>query len=244
MSDMKALIGSGINALTEEFQIITHNLANVSTTGYKRKSNAFSRLLESGQQLNDADYGGALDLNSILDFSQGGVTETGRSLDLALYGNAFFVIETPDGPRYTRNGMFQLNQNGQIVDAEGRALAGEGGPITIPANVSLSQINVSNDGNVTAGDTIVGKLRLVDFGDDQGKLVSAGMNYFHMPDENVQPTAAENAVVKQGFLESSNVKMVEELMDMIMVTRLYEANMELVTAKRESTTMLINVAMG
>ncbi len=108
----------------------------------------------------------------------------------------------------------------------------------------LSQINVSNDGNVTAGETIVGKLKLVDFGDDQGKLVSAGMNCFYMPDNNVQPVAAEGAVVKQGFLESSNVKMVEELMDMIMVTRLYEANMQLVTAKQQSNTMLINVAMG
>lgn len=187
---------------------------------------------------------GSLELKTILDFSQGGTIQTGGSLDFALHGKGFFVIETPDGPFYTRNGTFTINQNGQIVNSEGFNVAGQAGPITIPATIGLSQVNVSSDGTISAAGTAIGKFRIVDFKDDESKLIPAGSNRFHMPDAAIVPAEAENIVVQQGYQESSNVKMVEELVDMIMVSRLYEANMKAITASKDASSSLMAVAMG
>jgi flagellar basal body rod protein FlgG len=183
-------------------------------------------------------------VNSALDFSQGGVVETGRSLDLALYGKGFFVIETPEGPLYTRNGIFHSNSNGQVVNSDGKLVAGEAGPISIPNGVSHSQINVSSDGNISVGEAVIGKFRMVDFKDNERKLIPAGANCFQMPEEGIEPVTAEHIVVKQGYQEASNVKMVDELVDMIMVSRLYEANMKLISVNSEASSSIMNVAMG
>ena len=93
MSVITEQVGTSIEALMDEFNIITHNLANVSTVGFKRRCNAFSRVLE-GQESSEEYSPGSIDLNSAFDFSQGGVVETGRELDFALFGRGFFVIET------------------------------------------------------------------------------------------------------------------------------------------------------
>jgi flagellar basal-body rod protein FlgG len=161
-----------------------------------------------------------------------------------LHGKGFFVIETPEGPLYTRNGMFRTNSNGQIVDSEGRTVAGEAGPIMIPAGVGLSQLNVAGDGSISADGTAIGRFSIVDFGVDEDKLVPAGSNCYRMSDENIVPVAAQQIVVKQGYLESSNVKMVDELVDMIVVSRLYEANMDLVSAQQQTSSSIMGVAMG
>jgi len=244
MPDTTTQISSSVDALMREFDIITHNLANVSTVGYKRVCNAFSQSLEAQKTGTEIYSPGSIDLNSAFDFSQGNIVETGRPLDFAPYGKGFFVIETPEGPLYSRNGVFRTNQNGQIVDSEGRIVAGQAGPITIPNSVGLSQLTVSSDGSISAGGTVIGKFKFVDFEDNENKLVPAGANCFRMPDENIKPVAAEHLVVKQGYQESSNVKIVDELVDMIMVARLYEANMKFVTAQSETTSSIIGVAMG
>jgi len=244
MPQITEQVSTSIDALMQEFYIITHNLANVSTVGYKRMCNAFSKSLEA-QAVGEETYSpGSIDLNSAFDFSQGSIVETGRPLDFALYGKGFFVIETPEGPLYTRNGMFNTNQNGQIVDCNGRIVAGAAGLITIPTSVGLSHLNVSSDGTVSAGGTVIGKFRLVDFEDNENKLVPVGSNCFQMPEEDIEPIAAEHIVVKQGYQEASNVKMIDELVDMIMVARLYEANMKLISAQKEASGSIMGVAMG
>jgi flagellar basal-body rod protein FlgF len=244
MSEITEQVSSSVDALMQEFYIVTHNLANVSTVGYKRMCNAFSKSLEAREAGEETYSPGTIDLNSAFDFSQGSIVETGRPLDFALYGKGFFVIETPDGPLYTRNGMFNTNQNGQIVDCNGRIVAGEAGPITIPTNVGLSRLNVSSDGTVSAGGAAIGKFRLVDFADNENKLIPAGSNCFQMPEEDIEPVAAEHIVVKQGYQEASNVKMIDELVDMIMVARLYEANMKLLSAQSETAESIMGIAMG
>lgn len=244
MSGITEQVLPSIDALMQEFYIITHNLANVSTAGYKRRCNAFSRSLEAQASTWKTQSPGSIDLNSVFDFSQGSIMQTGRAMDFALYGKGFFVIETPEGPLYTRNGMFHRNPNGQIVNSEGRIVSGEGGPITIPAGVGLSQLSVASDGNISAGGTAIGRFRVVDFGGDEDKLVPAGANCYRMPEEDIAPTTAGQIVVKQGYLESSNVKMVDELVDMMVVSRLYEANMKLVSAQRETSSSIVNLAMG
>jgi len=244
MAEVTAQVSSSIDALMQEFNIITHNLANVSTVGYKRRCNAFSKALETQQAGEETYSPGGADLNSVLDFSQGNTIETDRPLDFALYGKGFFVIETPEGPLYTRNGVFLTNQNGQIVDSEGRTVAGEAGPITIPGTVALSQLNVSSNGSISAAGITIGNFKLVDFKDNEDKLVPVGASCFMMPQEDIEPVTAEHIVVKQGYQESSNVKLVDELVDMIMVSRLYEANMKSLSATKETTQSIIGVAMG
>jgi flagellar basal-body rod protein FlgF len=244
MSEITSQVSSSIDALMKEYEIITHNLANVSTAGFKRRCNAFSKALDEQGSPNQTYTPGTVELNSAFDFSQGNLTETGRKLDFALMGKGFFVIETPDGPLYTRNGVFSTNQNGQIVDMNGRTVAGESGPITIPNNVALSELFVTADGTINAQDTTIGKFKLVDFGDNQDKLAPTGSNCFMITEEGIEPAAAENIVVKQGFQEASNVQIVDELVDMIMVSRLYEANMEFLNASKQATSSLMSAAMG
>ncbi len=244
MSEITTQVSSSVNALMQELDIITHNLANSSTVGYKRRCNAFSKSLEAQQGGVDPQTPAGIDLRTMFDFSQGNVIETGRPLDFAVCGKGFFVIETPQGPLYTRNGMFQTNQNGQVVDSEGRSVAGQSGPITIPNDIGLSQVNVANDGSVNAGGAVIGKFKIVDFGDNEKNLLPAGLNCFRMPDENIRPVDAGHTVVKQGYQESSNVRMVDELVGMITVSRLYEANMKFISARKEASGSLMSVAMG
>ena len=244
MAEITTQVSTTIDALTREFDIIAHNLANVSTVGYKRRCNAFSKSLEAQGTGVQTYSPGNLDLESVFDFSQGSIVETGRPLDFALFGKGFFVIETPEGPLYTRNGVFHANQNGQIVDSVGRIVSGEAGPITIPSGVAPAQLNVASDGNISSGDITIGKFRFVDFPDNEDTLVPAGDNCYQMPEQDITPVAAENIVVKQGYQEASNVKMIDELVDMMMVARLYEANMKFVTAQGEATNSIMSVAMA
>jgi flagellar basal-body rod protein FlgF len=244
VADAIEQISSSIDVLTQEFNIIAHNLANVSTVGYKRRCNSFSQSLEEQKAGTQNISSSGIDLNSTFDFSQGSIVETARPLDFALYGKGFFLIETPEGPLYTRNGIFQANQNGQIVDSQGRIVAGEAGPISIPNNIAMSEFNVTNDGSISTGGVAIGKFRLVDFQDDENKLIPIGDSCYRMPDEDIQPAAAENLVVKQGYQEASNVKIIDELVDMIMVSRLYEANMKYISARKDASSSLMSVAMG
>ena len=161
-----------------------------------------------------------------------------------MYGKGFFVIETPDGALYTRNGTFLTNQNNQIVDSLGRIVAGQAGPITVPNKASLLELSVSSDGTVSAGGTPIGKFRLVDFQDDQNKLVPTGESCYRMPDATIIPVPAERLIVKQGYQEASNVKVIDELVDMILVSRLYEANMKSLSAEKEASSSLTSAAMG
>ena len=243
MPDIAANVTASLQSLVYEFDVIAHNMANASTTGYKRQFSSFADAL--GSQLDpaaDPDSAEAV-VAPAFDFSQGHLTQTGRNLDLALTGKGFFVVETPDGPLYTRNGMFQTNQNGQIVDSEGRLIAGEGGPLVIPGSVDSSKIGVGVDGTVHAGEIAVGRLRIVDFADAEDQLLPAGTSCWRAP-VDTPPVAAVGTVVRQGYREASNVTLVNELVNMITVTRAYEANVKLVSKSSEATNSLLGVAMG
>ena len=141
MVDVTAQVSASLDALTREFDVIAHNLANADTAGFKRRCNVFSQMLDS--QMGNQDGGETNPVpQGAIDFSQGHLVQTDRSLDLALHGDGFFVIETPDGPLYTRHGIFQTNQNGQLVDTVGRVVAGVAGPISLPANVDPSAVQI------------------------------------------------------------------------------------------------------
>jgi len=240
VTDITAEVSASLDALTREFDIIAHNMANVSTAGFKRRCNSFTRALEaqgSGPAGEEGESAG------VFDFSQGNLVQTDRTLDFALYGKGFFVIESPDGPLYTRHGIFVANPNGQLVDTSGRLVAGMSGPLLVPGDVDSSQISVSRDGRIYAGQAQIGQFRTVEFRDKEDQLLPAGLNCFRAP-TGVEPVDAAGVTVKQGYKEASNVKLVDELVNMIVVSRLYEANMKLVSVSRDTTNSTISVAMG
>jgi len=243
MVDSAGQIGSSINALMKEYHTVAHNIANVNTTGYKRRVNTFAReLMEQASGGEEESVSAAeIKANGAIDFSAGSVVGTGRPLDVAILGEGFFVVETPEGPLYTRNGVFEINPQGQLVDLSNRIVAGVGGPVVVPPSVSELDINIAVDGNVKAGPSVLGKLRVVDFGDNVSELEPAGKSCFRVRPE-VRPADAENVILKQGYRENSNVKLVEELVDLIGVSRLYEINMGLLQKQRENSQVMLGVA--
>jgi len=242
MTDIATQVSTSLEALTTEFDIVAHNLANAGTAGYKRRCNAFTKALDEQTGMG-GDGSSQEESATAFDFSQGGLIQTDRTLDFALYGKGFFVIETPEGPLYTRHGVFQTSPNGQIVDLSGRVVAGVAGPISVPADVDPSDINVAGDGRISARGTAIGQFRVVEFPGSESQLTPAGNTCFRVPPE-VQPVEVLTPVVKQGYQEASNVRIVDELVNMITVSRLYEANMRLASVQKDTSSSMINVAMG
>ena len=243
MSEIPVQVSLAVSGLTQEFNVIANNLANVSTVGFKRRCNTFSKAMMEEGAIPVSESGDEIDLYSVLDFSQGSFIETGRPMDFALGGKGFFMLETPDGPLYTRDGKFLLNKDRQIVDSAGRIVAGDSGAITLPSDTGISQVSVTSEGNISTAGVSIGKFKLVDFKENEAMLSSVGLNCFEAP-KDIRPVSAENIIVKQGYQEGSNVKMVEELVDMVMVTRLYEANMKFMTTGSENAKNLLGVAMS
>ncbi len=242
MAEVRETTAASVNSLMQEYSTIANNLANVSTAGYKRRVNTFSQVLDDVTNLKGQNDAGP-SLKVGVDFTQGHLTQTGRSLDLALNGKGFFVVETPERPLYTRNGTFQINGEGQIVDAQGRIISGEGGAVVVPKEVSISELNVSPDGSITAGDLSIGRLRIVEFEDPRTQLAASGTNCFAAIG-TAEPAAAGSTTVKQGYQENSNVNAMEELVGLIAVTRLYESSMKVLISQSDAHKSMMSVAMG
>jgi flagellar basal-body rod protein FlgF len=243
MSDSAKAIASSLEALTQQYRTITNNLANASTPGFKRTRTTFQQLLDNAtSRAAPGESGGRLSPSNSIDFAQGVLTPTGRGLDLALEGDGFFVLETPDGPLYTRSGKFRTNGEGQLVDPVGRLVSGDSGPITVPPTASTMDLVVSRDGRVSVGSQSLGKLKVVTFA-DASQLTPVGGGCFQAA-RSATVRDVEGAVVHQGFFESSNVSVVEELVGLISVTRLYEANLKSISVQDDKTKSLMQVAMS
>jgi flagellar basal-body rod protein FlgF len=238
MDAKTSAISSSLNALTKEYETIANNLANSNTVGFKRQCNSFTKSLNALQG-NAPDEG---TVDTAFDFSQGSLTFTGSRFDMSLSGKGFFVVETPEGPLYTRNGLFQLNSQSQLVDMEGRTIAGKDGPLIFPQDMSSADMHVSEDGVIRVKNNTIGQLTLADFGADEAKLVPVGKNCFAAP-PSLAPEIAK-ATVKQGYQEASNVAAVEEMVDLITITRLYQTNMKLLANNSDNSKSLLGVAMG
>ena len=245
MADFSSMSASSLEALTQQYRTITHNLANANTPGFKRSRTSFQQLLDSAAARaitpgTTGGPGGRLLANNAVDFQQGALTATGRNLDLAIEGDGFFVLETPEGPLYTRCGKFRANEEGQLVDGLGRLVAGKNGPIALPAAASTMDVAVGRDGQITAGGQSIGQLRIVRI-DEPAALMPVGNGCFRAP-ASAEVRDADDVVIHQGFHESSNVSVVEELVSLISVTRLYEANLKTMNVQDETTKDLIRVA--
>jgi flagellar basal-body rod protein FlgG len=241
-------------ALTQEHRldVIANNLANVNTTGYKQDQLAFEdvftkfahdNIIESKPYLRAKNLFPEPDLfakcrisGQFVDQSQGSLRRTGNTLDLALQGEGFFRVDTPEGIRYTRNGHFQVDQDGRLVDANANPVQAGGGEVVLPPG---ARPDIGLNGQIVVDGEIVGVLDVVTL-DDPRNLEKVGQNYFRAKTENavevdVLPAQAEvpeegdtdlpvvRATVHQGFLEASNVNVVTEMVNMIEAQRAFEA---------------------
>ncbi len=239
---------TGLDAQQTQMDVIANNLANVSTNGFKRTRAVFEDLLyqnirqpgaqssqqtqlPSGLQLGTGVRSVATERN----FSQGNLQDTGNSKDVAIQGQGFFQVLLPDGETaYTRDGSFQVDSQGQLVTASGFAIQPA---ITIPADTT--SVTVGRDGTVSitqagsATATEVGSLQLATFMNPAG-LMAKGENLYvetsasGNPNTNT-PGTNGSGTLAQGFVETSNVNVVEELVNMIQTQRAYEINSKSIT---------------
>jgi flagellar basal body rod protein FlgG len=234
MIDSVGASAASLDTVTRQYETIAHNLANASTTGFKRTFCLQTSGVSGGPGTS------SIGTTSAIDFSQGNFIQTGRPLDLALSGSGFFTLETPKGVLYTRNGTFQTNAEGQLVDSSGRTVAGDMGPIVIPKTAASTSISVDKNGRVMAGGAAVGKLKIAEF-EEMKVLTPMGDSTFKA---SAPPKAAEKTFVQQGYQESSNVSVVEELVGLISASRTYEANVKAMQSGSERSKSLLQVAMG
>lgn len=211
-------------ALSREMDVVANNIANIDTTGYKADGSLFEEYLSSSAR---TDAGARIsyvrDRGVWHDMNAGGMQRTGNPLDVAIDGDGFFTVQTPRGPRYTRNGSFKINAAGQLVTAEGDPVLAGGGPVTFQPNDR--QISISPDGTISVrqgnstADSVRGTLNVVTFANPQ-QLQKDGGSTFKAP-AGVAPQAATGAKIVQGELEKSNVRGVVEMSRMIEITRSY-----------------------
>ncbi len=234
---------TGMSAQQTQLDVISHNLANVSTNGYKRNNAVFEDLIyqnlrqvgsqttEQNQLPTGLHLGlGVRTVATSRNFTQGSLQQSNNNLDVAINGNGFFEVNLPDGTiGYTRDGSFQVDAQGRLVTSSGLPIANG---ITVPANAT--SISISADGVVSAlvpGNTApqqIGNLAMANFINPAG-LEPVGQNMYKESAASGQPqqgTPGTNGLgyIKQGFLETSNVNVVEELVTMIQTQRAYEMN--------------------
>lgn len=203
--------------LMREMQVVANNMANMATTGYRREGVVFTefvRALEGGESISMATSGAGFSSEI-----QGALTRTGRSLDLAIEGEGYFLIATPEGDMQTRAGSFVLSEDGGLVTADGMALLDAGGaPVFVPP--ATAAISVASDGTLSADGLPVAQIGLWQTAAPGGAERRAGTR-FALEGAPVPAVEGSGRIV-QGFLESSNVSPVAEIARMIEVQRAYE----------------------
>jgi flagellar basal-body rod protein FlgF len=212
-------------AAYRSMDVIANNIANASTPGFKRETAKFeeyvTRLRPSETQKGPQSLSFVKDAGIVRDVSQGELTNTGAPLDFAINGKGFFTVQTPAGMRYTRDGHFSLDQDGQLVTSNGYPVQGDGGSITITPDDG--DISVGPDGTISSivsgNSNQIGKLQVVDFADERA-MTKEGANLYAT---SQSATAAPDSSIAQHMLEGSNVQPVIEMSHMVEVMRAYQA---------------------
>jgi len=237
--------------------VISNNLANANTTGYKRDmsvNTAFNQMVIS--RVNDPQSGnGMVDISKDLDappvigvlgtgvqpagtftdYAGGALQRTENPFDVAISGDGFFVIQTPQGERYTRDGSFTLNTQGDLVTKDGFTVIGRRGNVNVGTGDNVS---INADGSVVANGTLVNELMVV-VPENKQSLSKVGNNLYAL-NQGGTVRDAERVQVAQGYLETSNVNVVSEMVNMISGLRMYEANQKAIQMQDQSLGQLIS----
>lgn len=209
------------SGLLKEIQSVANNIANISTTGFRREGVVFAEMIEALPI-----EGGSVAMTAAraryTEDLQGSLVETGGAYDLAIEGDGYFTVMTADGERLTRAGAFTRNAEGELVNPDGRQLLDEGGgPIVIP--FEARDVGIAADGTVSVDGNPVARIGLVSVEDQTQLFRESGVLF--RAESGVEPL--EDGRVVQGFLEQSNVNPVAEIARMIEVQRAYEYGQKL-----------------
>lgn len=214
---------SGSLSAMRKLDLISNNLANVNTPGYKRDKMSFEGLLAGNVNPPSVPQGRTADPilqkeNIYIDYASGPVSQSGNPLDLALDGDGFFAVTTPEGTAYTRQGNFRTSADGTLVTADGYPVQGTGGA---PIRAQGSHIEIDAKGGVIIDSIQAGTISVVDFVKPYN-LTKIGSALFVPGDQQVTPQAG-TARIQQGNLEGSNVESISEMVQLIEINRYFEA---------------------
>jgi len=238
--------GTGMMLQRRQMEITTNNIANADTTGYKKDyllSHSFDSVLVKRINDNTTTVSGIRNVGPMhlgtqvdqkhIDFTEGNIETTLRNTDLALIGDAFFVIGTTEGERFTKNGAFYVDNEGYLVDGNANFLLGQNGPIYVGGtNFTVSELGV-----ITIDNQVVDTIRVVSFNDNQ-TLRKQGSSLFFATEA---PMAQTNTFrMLQGSLEASNVEIGREMVNMLTLYRTYETNQRMITLIDESVGRAVN----
>lgn len=219
-SGMYSALSGSVSAM-KRLDIISNNLANVNTPGFKKDHMSFESLLAGSVNPPAVPQGSTADPilqreNIYIDYGAGPVTQTGNPLDLTIDGDGFFVIQTPNGQAYTRQGNFRLSADGTLVTVDGMQVLGQGGPIRVQGSV----IEIDYKGVVTVDGTPSGTISIVDFPRPYALTKTDGARF--VPADAQTATQAASGSIRQGHLEGSNVDSISEMVQMIETNRYFE----------------------
>jgi flagellar basal-body rod protein FlgG len=233
---------SGMEAQEKLLDIIAQNLANASTRGYKKMKPVFRTLTPQQDEPSRVENPDEADPMKALaypmmeyaatDFTQGSLVATGNMTDMAIEGDGFFEVTTPDGLRYTRRGTFTVDKDNYLATVEGYRINGTSGPISLKEGVDFS---VDEGGNVFQEGQSVGKFKVVKFPAPY-KLVREGEGYFSYSEQPVEQT---NYRMVQGSLEQSNVSIIKDMTDLISALRAYEGHQKYIRSAEEMSTKAV-----
>ena len=251
MSGSIYMAATGALAYEKRLQLLSNNLANADTVGFKKdrgRFRAFELAEFNNRQALPANWSQSqapeywMEYRTYTDFSKGGLKKTGSPFDLALSSNGFFCVQTPDGIMYTRRGDFTVNEDEILVTQEGWPVLGQSGEIQIemakPSN-DKREFSISEDGTVTVDGARVDRLRIVDFTQSH-TLEKAGHNYYRALKPNQLEELDEDIQVSQGYLELSNVDTINMMTEMIEVLRGYESYQKMMRSVDDMNAKLIN----
>lgn len=237
---------SGMIALERRQDIYANNISNSSTPGFRRHtpvqygfSEVFTNTMRHGNFFLSSvgPGGGVKSVESFPSATSGSLLMTGNPLNVALNGPGFMVVETERGERYTRNGNFVVDAQGDLATSSGEKVLGIGGQ---PIQVDGGTVVISNDGSITVAGAAAGQLRLIEF-EEPERLMREGDSLYAAADELVGASvAAENTLVQQAHVEQSNVEVTGEMMNLTLGMRAYEANQRVIQAIDESVGRLID----
>lgn len=216
-----------LKARSFQLEVLSNNLANADTVGYKSERSfysLFNKATSTGRNLPLTKYvnDGTVLAQRAIDFTQGASKATGKGLDLAIEGNAFLMIQTPQGPRATRDGRLKIGSGGQLQSLDGSAVLGKNGqPLSI--NPGGEQVTFSPDGTLQQGSNVLGQLDLRAYVTPYA-LTRVGSNRY---DPTGQAETEVKATVAQGYLEQSAVDVPTAMIDMIRLNRLFEMSMKI-----------------
>ena len=229
-------------ALWKQMNIVSNNMANMNTAGYKQDNAIFTSYInqtEGASGIGAAPLFFTMDYGQFQDFSEGTFKSTGNKFDLAIKGDGFFCVETKDGEKYTRKGQFTLNEDGSLTTTDGDYVLSENNmPLFFAPGET--EITISESGDVMTENGFIGRIKVAKFADNQKLLKVSGV-LFENVDGNAVVFGADNVRIAQGMVEQSNVNSIVEMTNLVKIQRSYDYVQQMIDEEHDRLSNTISI---